>query len=52
LVNLFTPTNGAIMGGLALAKVDYTTWLRFARTLIIILGAILLCLLTALMLLL
>jgi uncharacterized ion transporter superfamily protein YfcC len=52
LVNLFTPTNGAIMGGLALAKVDYTTWLRFARKLIIILGAILLCLLTALMLLL
>ncbi len=29
LVNLFTPTCGAIMGGLALAKVDYTTWLKW-----------------------
>ena len=29
LVNLFTPTCGAIMGGLALAKVEYTTWLRW-----------------------
>ena len=28
-VNLFTPTCGAIMGGLALAKVEYTTWLRW-----------------------
>ena len=25
LVNLFTPTSGAIMGGLALAKVEYST---------------------------
>ena len=30
LVNLITPTCGAIMGGLALAKVDYTTWFRWA----------------------
>ncbi len=30
LVNLFTPTCGAIMGGLELAKVEYTTWLRWA----------------------
>lgn len=29
-VNLFTPTCGAIMGGLALAKVQYTTWLKWA----------------------
>ncbi len=29
LVNLFTPTCGAIMGGLALAKVQYTTWLKW-----------------------
>ena len=29
-VNLFTPTCGAIMGGLALAKVEYTTWLKWA----------------------
>lgn len=29
LVNLFTPTSGAIMGGLSIAKVDYPTWLKF-----------------------
>lgn len=30
LVNLITPTCGAIMGGLALAKVEYSTWFKFA----------------------
>ena len=30
LVNLITPTCGAIMGGLALAKVQYSTWVKFA----------------------
>lgn len=30
LVNLITPTCGAIMGGLALAKVEYTTWFKWA----------------------
>lgn len=30
LVNLITPTCGAIMGGLALAKVEYTTWVKWA----------------------
>lgn len=30
LVNLITPTCGAIMGGLALAKVDYATWFKWA----------------------
>ncbi|MBR2996983.1 YfcC family protein [Candidatus Saccharibacteria bacterium] len=29
LVNLITPTCGAIMGGLALAKVDYVTWFKW-----------------------
>lgn len=29
LVNLITPTCGAIMGGLALAKVEYTTWFKW-----------------------
>ena len=28
-VNLFTPTCGAIMGGFALAKIEYPTWLRW-----------------------
>ena len=30
LVNLITPTCGAIMGGLSLAKVDYSTWFKWA----------------------
>jgi len=29
LVNLFAPTCGAIMGGLALSKVSYTTWFKW-----------------------
>ena len=37
VVNLFTPTSGAIMGGLALAKVEWTTWLKFALKLIVVL---------------
>ena len=35
LVNLITPTCGAIMGGLALAKVEYTTWFKFALKIVI-----------------
>ncbi len=38
LVNLFTPTSGAIMGGLALAKVEYGTWLKFGGKLFVVLG--------------
>ena len=30
LVNYITPTSGVIMGALAIAKVDYTTWVKFA----------------------
>ncbi len=35
LVNLITPTCGAIMGGLALAKVEYSTWFRWALKIVI-----------------
>ena len=35
LVNLITPTCGAIMGGLALAKVEYTTWFNWALKIVI-----------------
>ena len=35
LVNLFTPTCGAIMGGLKLAKVEYSTWLRWVAKIIV-----------------
>ena len=30
LVNLITPTSGVIMGGLAISKVDYGTWVKFS----------------------
>lgn len=40
LVNLFTPTSGAIMGGLALAKIEYSTWLKFGGKLFIVLGVV------------
>ncbi len=46
LVNLFTPTSGAIMGGLALAKVEYTTWLKFGAKLFVILGVVCMVILT------
>lgn len=40
VVNLFTPTSGAIMGGLALAKIEWTTWLKFALELIVALSVV------------
>jgi len=51
LVNLFTPTCGAIMGGLALAKVDYTTWLKWVGKVILIIAITNIVILTAAMLL-
>ena len=38
LVNLITPTCGAIMGGLALAKVNYATWVKFAWKIVLTIG--------------
>ena len=38
LVNLITPTCGAIMGGLALAKVEYTTWFKWAGKVVLAIG--------------
>ncbi|WP_296010118.1 YfcC family protein [uncultured Adlercreutzia sp.] len=49
LVNLFTPTSGAIMGGLALAKIEYSTWLKFGAKLFIVLGVVLMVILTVAM---
>ena len=40
VVNLFTPTSGAIMGGLALAKIEWTTWLKFVLKLIVALSVV------------
>lgn len=39
-VNLFTPTCGAIMGGLALAKVEYTTWIKWVIKLLILIAVL------------
>ena len=47
VVNLFTPTSGAIMGGLALAKIEWTTWLKFALKLIVALSVVCAITLTA-----
>ena len=38
LVNLITPTCGAIMGGLSLAKVNYTTWVKWSTKVIVTIG--------------
>lgn len=35
LVNLITPTSGVVMGGLAICKVEYSTWIKFASKVII-----------------
>ncbi len=35
-VNMITPTNGAIMGGLALARVEYGTWFKFALKIVLL----------------
>ena len=40
LVNLFTPTCGAIMGGLELAKVQYTTWLKWVAKVIFVIALV------------
>ena len=49
LVNLFTPTCGAIMGGLALAKVEYTTWLKWVWKVILVIALVNILILTAAM---
>jgi len=49
LVNLFTPTSGAIMGGLALAKIEYSTWLKFGAKLFVVLGIVCMVILTVAM---
>lgn len=46
-VNLFTPTCGAIMGGLALAKVNYTTWLKWAMKIFVLIFLASMVILTA-----
>jgi len=38
LVNLVTPTSAVVMGGLAIARVGYGTWLRFVWPLLLLLA--------------
>ena len=46
LVNLFTPTCGAIMGGLELARVNYTTWLKWVAKVIVTIAIVNMIILT------
>lgn len=46
VVNMITPTSGALVGGLALAKLDYSTWARFFLKLFVILAIICLVVVT------
>ncbi|RDY22440.1 YfcC family protein [Romboutsia maritimum] len=36
IVNLVTPTSGVVMGGLAIAKIDYATWVKFVSKLLVL----------------
>lgn len=47
LVNLVTPTSAVVMGGLALGRVSYDRWIRFALPLLIILIVIIIAGLSA-----
>ena len=49
-VNLFTPTCGFIMGGLALARVPYETWLKWAGKVLVVIGVVVAVILTVAML--
>ena len=40
LVNLVTPTSAVVMGGLAIARVGYGTWLKFVWPMLVILGVL------------
>jgi uncharacterized ion transporter superfamily protein YfcC len=46
LVNLVTPTSAVVMGGLAIAKVGYGTWLKFVWPLLVLLGLLTVVVLT------
>jgi uncharacterized ion transporter superfamily protein YfcC len=49
LINLITPTAGALVGGLQMAKISFSTWLRFFIKLFVILAVVCLVILTAAM---
>lgn len=49
VINLITPTSGALVGGLALAKLEYSTWLKFFLKLFVILAVVCMVILTVAM---
>ena len=46
LVNLVTPTSAVVMGGLAIARVGYGTWLKFVFPVLILLAILTVAVLT------
>ena len=46
LVNLVTPTSAVVMGGLAIARVGYGTWLKFVWPVLILLAILTIVVLT------
>jgi uncharacterized ion transporter superfamily protein YfcC len=47
LLNLITPTSAVVMGGLAIARVGYGTWLKFVWPLLVILAVLCVVVLSA-----
>jgi uncharacterized ion transporter superfamily protein YfcC len=47
LINLITPTSAVVMGGLAIARIGYGTWLRFVWPMLLILAVLSMLVLTA-----
>ena len=50
LVNLVTPTSAVVMGGLAIARVGYGTWLKFVWPVLIVLAVLTMAVLSVAML--
>jgi uncharacterized ion transporter superfamily protein YfcC len=46
LVNLVTPTSAVVMGGLAIARIGYGTWIRFVLPVLILLALLTMAVLT------
>jgi len=46
VVNLITPTSGAIMGGLALSRIEYSTWVKFCTKIILVMSVACMIILT------
>ena len=46
LLNLITPTSAVVMGGLAIARVGYGTWLKFVWPILLLLAILTIVVLT------